>query len=108
MNDSEFQRGVSDAKADVENGGMRYFFQTRGFWGKQFTDLMQARFRVQVIHVSDMTSDAETSYVQGYNTTIESHLDHKFEPGAFNRTWSEIKAYREEGYQQWRDSQGTA
>ena len=62
---------------------MRYFFQTRGSWGEKFTELMRNRFRVEVIHVSDMTWDAKSSYEQGYNATIKSHLDQKFGLGTF-------------------------
>jgi hypothetical protein len=98
---AEFQRGENDARADIGARAMRYFFQTRGAWGEKFTELMRERFGVHVVHISDMTCDANQSYQQGYNSTIESHLDQAFGKGAFDRTWAEIEAYRQENYVRW-------
>jgi hypothetical protein len=107
MDEHEFHRGVNEAEADITAGAMRYFFQTRGAWGQKFSELMRERFGVQVVHISDMTSDPETSYQQGYNTTITSFLDRVFGTGAYDRTWAEIQAYRQESYRRWAASQGS-
>jgi hypothetical protein len=108
MDEGEFQRGVNEAQTDIAVSAVRYFCQTRGSWGERFTELMRHRFGAQVIHVSDITSDGNTSYEQGYNTTIKAHLDRTFGNGAFDRTWAEIDAYRQECYRRWVSTQDRA
>ena len=69
---------------------------------------MRDRFGVQVVHVSDITWDAKKSYEQGYNSTVESHIDAKHGAGSYDRAWQEIQAYRQESYRKWLASQKNA
>jgi hypothetical protein len=99
MDETAFQNGVNDAQADIAAKRCRLFWQTRGSWGDMFTARMQERFNVQVIHISDTTSERDSSYRDGYNCTIKSHLDATFGSGSFDRAWDEIQQYRQETYQ---------
>jgi hypothetical protein len=108
VNEVEFQRGVREAQADIANGTRRIFWQTRSFWGERFTNLMRDRFNVEVVHISDMTSERQRSYESGYNKTVESHVDAMFGAGAFVGTWNEVQEYRQETYRRHLGSQDTA
>ncbi len=98
MDQPEFERGASDGLADIDAGRCRFFFQTRGEWGRLFVQLMRDRFSVDVVHISDITSDRQHSYECGYNNAIEGHLDRKFGAGQFDRTWQEVQEFRQETY----------
>ena len=100
-----YQRGVTDAQADITAKACRLFWGTRGRWGELFTELMQRRFGVQVVHISDITSTGEWSYQRGYNETIKSHVDSEFGAGSFERAWNEIREYRQETARRWSESQ---
>ncbi len=108
MDEAEFQRGVREAEADIARERCRLFFQTRGSWGERFTDLMRDRFGVQVVHISDITWDAKTSYERGYNSTVRSHIDATHGAGSYDSAWQEIQAYRQESYRKWLASQENA
>jgi len=101
----EYQRGVTDAEADIAAKSYRLFWQTRGAWGDFFTELMQQRFAVHVVHTSDMTTYEELSHQSGYNDAVVAHLDNQFGAGSFQRACDEVKAYREAGYRRWRESE---
>jgi hypothetical protein len=96
MNESEHQRGIDEAQNDIAAESCRLFFQTRGRWGELLTTLMRNRFQVEVIHTSDITSDGQRSYQEGYNSTVTMHLDSKFGQGSFDRTWEEVQEYRKQ------------
>ena len=101
MDDAAFQRGVTDARADIGTGASRYFAGTRGSWGQMFTRLVRERFGVEVVHIDCFTDEERSSYEAGYNGTIVSHLSHRFGAGAFDRVWEEVQEYRQEQYQSW-------
>jgi hypothetical protein len=100
-----YQRGVTDAQSDIAAKKCRLLWQTRGRWGELFTELMQQRFGVQVVHVGDIKTTQEISYERGYNESVKSHLDSVFGAGSFAKAWSEIAAYRGESYRRWTESQ---
>jgi hypothetical protein len=105
MDEREFQRGVIEAQKDISAGAPRLFCQTRGAWGEKYTELMRDRFGVEVVHVSDMTWESKQSYEQGYNKTIESHVDEVFGSGTFDAAWAEIQEFRLEYHRRWLASQ---
>jgi hypothetical protein len=98
-----YQRGATDAQADIAAKACRLFWQTRGAWGELFT-LMHRRFGVKVVHTSDLTSTPELSYHQGYNDTIKFHLEHEFGANSFDCAWNEVREYRVESYKRWSES----
>lgn len=97
----EFRRGQSDSLAAVASGTPKLFWQTRGRWGEYFTQLMHDRYGVNVEHISDITTEAESSYRGGYNEVTKNHIDEKFGEGTFAKVLEEIRAYRERYYQQY-------
>lgn len=104
MNEPEYRRGIRDALSDIKEGERKLYFQTRGRWGKLFTKLMQERFSVRVIYVSDMTDETKSSYEGGYNQTVIENLNETYGVGEYERIWQEIQDYRKETYQQFLDS----
>lgn len=99
-----FDEGVRDASSDINEKKSRLFWQTRSHWGELFTDLMNVRFGVQVVHIDCFTSAAKCSYESGYNQTVKAHINATFGEGTFERAWEEIEKYRLESYQQSHES----
>ena len=69
------------------------YFQIRGTWGKFFSDLMWQRYGVFVETFSCMTSDAQSSYREGYNSVVYEYVNSKDGPEAMEQLWGEVNQF---------------
>ncbi len=79
MHDAEYQRGVRERKTTLPK-------------------TLAACFS-EVIHSSDITWEAKSSFEHGYNSTIIAHLDATCGAGTWDRIYEENQAYRLDVYQ---------
>ena len=97
---SEIDRGRAQCERDICDGVLQLFVQTRGAWGEFLTKLMLDRFGVSVVHTSDITTAAQSSFRMGYNTKTSEHIDSIHGGGSTAKAFAEMDAFRMERYRQ--------
>ena len=102
----KYNQGKQQGITDISQGYPKLFWQTRSSWGELFTRLMADRFQVIVQHISDMATDQEVAYQNGYNSVIIEHVDQVFGQGSFQSVLDEIERYRQDQYQLYLESKG--
>ena len=95
-----FEQGIADARCDISAGRLRWFSgaPSKAAWGKYLAETLKARFGMDVQFVSCLTWAAKMSHEEGYNSTIEAHVDRVFGAGAFASALADVKRRREELY----------
>jgi hypothetical protein len=103
--EAAYQAGVAEAERDIAAGRPRLRYGARGAWGEDLERTLQARFGVELIVLSCLTDASSSSFVAGYNSTVEAHLDGVHGPGSVKAVWDEIQRRRKEAYAAWASSQ---
>ena len=96
-----YQAGVAEAERDIAAGQPRLRYGARGAWGDDLARTLTARFGVELIVLSCLTDAASSSFVAGYNVTVEAHVDGLHGPGSVAAVCAEIQRRRKEGYDAW-------
>ncbi len=73
--ESAYRDGVGKARRDIRAGHPRLHHGARGPWHEALAQALQARFGVELIALSCITTDASLSFVAGYNATTIAHID---------------------------------
>ena len=97
----EYERGRREAEIDAAHGLRKFYAQTRGAWGRFLTDLMRDRYRIVVVHTSDIAWPAICSYQSGYNSVTLEFLDTVCGQGEWDRIWAEVTEFRIESYRRY-------
>jgi hypothetical protein len=90
----EYDAGRAQAIVDQNSGTRKMYAELRGAWGRFYFDLMRDRYGVFVVQVSDITSEGPLSYQRGYNSVVREYVESIDGPGALNRVWDEVTAFR--------------
>jgi hypothetical protein len=98
------ENGRAEALADIQAGRGRLFWGARGDWGRFLAAAMQDRFQVELVWISDMTSDKQTSFQRGYNAEIKAYVDQTFGDGSFDGVLEEVRQFRNRLYANWHAS----
>ena len=94
----EFDAGRAQAIDDHRAGERKMYSQLLSDWGRFYFDLMQERYGVFMEHVSDITSEGKLSYERGYNSVAREYVESIDGPGAHDRVWDEVTAFRTAHY----------
>lgn len=95
---ASYEQGCADARRDIDAGKPRFFYQTRGEWGKFMTQLFRDRFGVEVEHTDCFVWPELVAYRDGYNRMIIEHVDQKHGRGAFKSANAEIEDFQSQWY----------
>ncbi len=93
------------AEQDIVVGQTKLRYGVRGAWGEDLALMLRDRFGVELIVLSCFFSEASLSFAEGYNATIEAHLDRVHGEGSLKAVWVEVKRRRELRYEAWHDQQ---
>jgi len=73
--------------------------------GQYLTETLLNRFGVVAEYESDITSLDRTSFVAGYNATVQAHVDSLLGPGSFAAAEAEIQSWREQRTKEYLEAQ---
>ena len=96
----DFDLGVTQCEEDFADNVYRLYWQTRSSWGEYMTEIFAERFGVEVVHISDLTTTAQSSFRTGYNSRIKQRVDEQFGIGAFDAAMEDVETFRAERYRQ--------
>ncbi|MCA9218506.1 MAG: hypothetical protein KDB27_35800 [Planctomycetales bacterium] len=98
---SEQDRGRAECEADIAIGRLRLFYQTRGAWGDYMANLLNERFDIMVVHTSDMTTAAESSFQAGYNQRMAEYVNATYGASSFESAMEDVETFRMQRYQEY-------
>jgi hypothetical protein len=99
--EAAYQAGVEEAKRDIAAGEPRLRYGARGAWGDDLARTFRERFRVELAVLSCFTDAVSSSFDNGYNSTVEAHIDGVYGAGSVASVWTEIQRRRTGVYEAW-------
>ena len=99
--EAAYRSGVVEAERDIAAGQPKLRYGARGAWGDDLARTLQALFGVELIVLSCLTDAESSSFIAGYNTTVEAHVDSVHGPGSVAALYAEIQRRRKEAYDAW-------
>lgn len=105
----EREKGAAAARKAIAEGRLTYFSgaPSKARWGIDLADTLQNRFNVEVVFVSDMTTEGQNAFRSAFNSTIEEHIEQIFGKGSLASALAEVQERRLKSYEEWRARQPT-
>lgn len=103
--ESAYRNGVAEAERDIAAGQPKLRYAARGNWGEDLARTLRARFGIELIALSCLTDAASSSFVAGYNTTVETHVDGIHGSGSVAAVWEQVQQRRKAAYDAWATEQ---
>jgi hypothetical protein len=97
--ETAYRAGVAEAERDIACGQPKLRYGARGAWGEDLARTLQARFGVELVVLSCFVTAESSSFENGYNATVEAHVDSVHGPGSVAAVRAEIQRRRWETYE---------
>lgn len=99
--ESAFQDGVTQAERDIASGQLRLRYGARGAWGDDLARTLHERFGVELVVLSCLTNEASSSFDDGYNSTMEAHINSTHGNNAVAMARADVQRRRKDAYDSW-------
>lgn len=99
--ESAYLAGVAEAERDIVSGQLKLRYGARSAWGEDLASTLRTRFNVEMYVQSCFVTDESSSFVDGYNATVEAHINAIHGPESVAAVWDEIQRRRKAAYDTW-------
>jgi hypothetical protein len=97
----QYAAGAAQANADIVAGNPQYFAGARGSWAHDMEVTLKQDFGVALVVTSCIAWDDLLQFRRGYNEVIETHVDSRHGPAAFQKALDGVQERRKAAYDKW-------